>query len=228
MLSRKAVKPLVLLGEEVLPDGSRLTLHQRDADFMILLDKQPLMTSRVRGSEEDLATLGCVEARKRPSATVLVGGLGMGFTLRAALDVLPAGATVVVAELSKSVVEWNRGPLGPLAGNPMDDPRVRIELGDVATIIKKGKGRFDAMLLDVDNGPDALTQVSNAGLYGHAGLLSANAALKVGGTYALWSAGPSQSFERSLERAGFRPKTHPCRARAGVGTKKHVVFIGQK
>lgn len=198
---------------------------------MILLDKQPLMTSRVRGSEEDLATLGCAEAKKRTAPTVLVGGLGMGFTLRAALDVLPPQASVVVAELSKSVVEWNRGVLGPLAGNPMDDPRVSIELGDVATIIKKGKangGRFDAMLLDVDNGPDALTQTSNATLYGHAGLLSAHAALKPGGTYALWSAGHAQSFEKALEKAGFRPKTHPCRARPGAGTKRHVVFIGQK
>lgn len=222
------MKPLVLLGEEILPDGSHLTLHQRDQDYMILLDKQPLMTSRMRGSEEDLSALGCVEARKRTSPTVLVGGLGMGFTLRAALDILPPGATVVVAELSKSVVEWNKGVLGPLAGNPMDDARVRIELGDVGTIIKKGKGRFDAMLLDVDNGPDALTQTSNASLYGHTGLLQAHASLKPGGTYALWSAGHAQSFEKCLERAGFKPKTHPVRARPGVGTKKHVIFIGQK
>lgn len=146
------MKPWELLGEARTPDGTALALTRRDREYVILANGKSLMSSRMHGSEEALATLACRRLRA-PEPCVLVGGLGMGFTLRATLDLLPPGATVVVAELVPAVVEWNRGPLGPLAGHPLDDRRVRIEVGDVAAALRSNPGRFDAVLLDVDNGP---------------------------------------------------------------------------
>ena len=219
--------PWELLGEARTPEGTHMTLTRRGSEYMILADGKDLMSSRMRGSEEELARLGCECARKLEAPCVLVGGLGMGFTLRATLDVLPSEATVVVAELMEAVVDWNRGPLAPLAQRPLEDRRVRVELGDVANTLREGIGRFDAVLLDVDNGPAAFTQTSNAGLYDNAGLLMLRAALRPAGLLAVWSAWDDRKFEHRLRHHGFTVETHHVRARLQKGGPRHTIFVGR-
>jgi spermidine synthase len=158
---------------------------------------------------------------------VLVGGLGMGYTLRAALDHLPADASVVVTELIPAVVEWNRGPLGPLADHPLRDQRVQIETGDVIGTLRTGTGRFDAVLLDVDNGPDAFTESSNASIYNDRGIASIRAALKPGGVVAVWSAWEDRRFEQRLKWAGFKVEVQRVRARLKKGGPRHTIFLGR-
>ena len=159
---------------------------------------------------------------------MLVGGLGMGFTLRATLDLLPPDATVVVAELVPAVVEWNRGPLGPLAGHPLKDPRVRVEVGDVGgDASRRARERFDAILLDVDNGPAAFTAAHNAGLYDNAGVAAARAALRSGGVLAVWSAWEDRKFEQRLRYAGFTVEVERVRARLKKGGPRHTIFLGR-
>src|SRR5258707_7647313 len=165
-----------------------MKLVRRDDEYIILADGAILMSSRMHGSEEALATLGCERARTLERPSVLIGGLGMGFTLRATLDLLPSDATVVVAELVPAVVEWNRGPLGPLAKEPLKDRRVRVETGDVAVTLSSRLGQFDAVLLDVDNGPTAFTATNNAALYDNRGIAAARAAIKTEVDLAVWSA----------------------------------------
>ena len=157
---------------------------------------------------------------------MLVGGLGMGFTLRATLDLLPHDATVVVAELVAAVVEWNRGPLGPLAGHPLKDPRVQIQVGDVAATVRANRQRFDAMLLDVDNGPAAFTASHNTSLYDDAGLAAARAALMPDGVLAVWSAWEDRRFEQRLRHAGFTVTVERVRARLKKGGPRHTIFLG--
>ncbi|HVB58297.1 MAG TPA: hypothetical protein VNE63_17960, partial [Candidatus Acidoferrales bacterium] len=159
------VKPLELLGQARSRDGTVLKLIRRSDEYIILANGKSLMSSRMHGSEEALATFACREARALEQPSVLIGGLGMGFTLRATLDLLPPDAMVVVAELAPAVVDWNRGPLGLLAGEPLKDTRVRVEIDDVAVTLSSRLGQFDAVLLDVDNGPAAFTASNNAGLY---------------------------------------------------------------
>ena len=159
---------------------------------------------------------------------VLVGGLGMGFTLRATLDHLPAAASVVVAELLPAVVEWNRGPLGPLAGHPLKDRRVRVELGDVAAALRSSVDAFDAVLLDVDNGPAAFATSGNAALYNDAGLAAARTSLKKEGVLAVWSARDDRKFEQRLRYAGFRVEVERVRGRLKKGGPKHTIFIGRR
>lgn len=185
-----------------------------------------LMSSRMHGSEQALAALAFRRMRA-PDACVLVGGLGMGFTLRAALDLLPGDATVVVAELVPAVVEWNRGSLGSLAGNPLRDTRVRVEIGDVADTLRSSPGRFDAVLLDVDNGPDAFTATTNARLYNDHGLAAARAALKPDGVLAVWSAWEDRKFEQRLRYAGFTVHVERVRGRLKKGGPKHTIFIAK-
>ena len=218
--------PWELLGEARTPDGNAMTLARRGSEYMIMADGKDLMSSRMKGSEEALASIGCDRARKLESPCVLVGGLGMGFTLRATLDLLPADATVVVAELMPAVVEWNRGPLGPLAKHPLQDKRVRVEVGDVAVLLRK-RGRFDAVLLDVDNGPVAFTQTANAGLYDNAGLAMMHAALRPAGVLAVWSAWDDRKFEHRLRHHGFVVETHHVRARLKQGGPRHTIFVGR-
>jgi spermidine synthase len=177
------VKRWEVLGRTRTPDGSELTLTRHTSEYVILINGQILMSSRMHGSEEALAVLGCQRARTLDAPRVLVGGLGLGLTRRAALDILPPTALVKVAELVPAVLEWNRGPLGTLARRPLDDARVRIEDGDVATTMLSNRGRFDAVHIDVDNGPLALTAYSNAGLYDSEGIALALVAP------AWWSAG---------------------------------------
>jgi spermidine synthase len=222
------LKPFEVLGEILTPDGTVMKLTRRDREYTILADEKSLMSSQMHGSEEALATFACERARKREQSCVLVGGLGMGFTLRATLDVLPPDATVVVAELVPAVVEWNRGPLGPLAGYPLEDKRVRVEVGDVAATLRSGTARFDAVLLDVDNGPTALTASGNAWLYDDRGIASAYEALKTNGVLAVWSAREDRKFEHRLRYGGFAVKTQRVRGRLKKGGPWHTIFLGHK
>ncbi len=219
--------PWELLGEARTPEGTHMTLTRRGNEYMILADGKDLMSSRMKGSEEELARVGCDQARKVENACVLVGGLGMGFTLRATLDVMPKDATVVVAELMPAVVEWNRGPLASLANKPLDDRRTQVEVGDVAVLLRKSRARFDAILLDVDNGPVAFTQEANAGLYDNAGLLMIKEALRPGGVLAVWSAWDDRKFEHRLRHHGFTLETHRVRARLRQGGPRHTIFVGR-
>jgi spermidine synthase len=220
------VKPWELLGQTRAPDGADLSLTLRSGEYVILANGKSLMSSRMHGSEEALATFACARIRGRAEPRVLVGGLGMGFTLRATLDHLPPDATVVVAELLPAVVEWNRGPLGPLAGHPLKDRRVRVEPGDVAVTLRASARTFDAILLDVDNGPDAFATSGNAALYSDAGLAAARDALREGGVLAVWSAREDRRFEQRLKYAGFRVEVERVRARLEKGGPRHTIFLG--
>src|SRR5215510_12478432 len=173
-----------------MPGGGALRLLQHGRDFAIKLDRHELMNSRLHGSEEALATLACARIASHARPRILIGGLGMGFTLRAALDALGAGAQVVVAELVPAVVAWNRGPLAALSGHSLDDARVSVRAADVGSVIRAEEAAYDAILLDVDNGPEALTRDANDRLYDPGGLGAAHAALRPGGVLAVWSAGP--------------------------------------
>jgi len=197
------VKPWEVLGRTRTPDGTELTLIRHPSEYLILANGQSLMSSRRHSSEDALAVLGCDRARTLARPRVLIGGLGMGFTLRAALDILPPAARIVVAELVPAVLAWNHGPLGALAKHPLDDPRVRIEEGDVGATMRSSPGRFDAVLLDVDNGPTALTASSNAGLYDSEGVAAARASLRPGGVLAVWSVKVDRGFEQRLRAGGF-------------------------
>ena len=184
----------------------------------------------VRYYREVLPRAGIAPGRVRTmdEPCVLVGGLGMGFTLRATLDVLPPDAVVIVAEIVPAVVEWNRGPLGPLAGQPLKDRRVRVDVGDVAVTLSSGPGRFDAVLLDVDNSPAAFTSSDNARLYDDRGLAAARAALKIGGVLAVWSARDDRKFEQRLRYGGFTVEVERVRARLKKGGPHHTIFLGHK
>jgi spermidine synthase len=222
------VKPWELLGETCTPDDAHVRLMRHSGEYVILANGKSLMSSRMHGSEEALATLACRRARTLTEPCVLVGGLGMGFTLRATLDLLPRDATVVVAELLPAVVEWNRGPLGPLAEHPLKDRRVHVDVGDVAATLRSSAGRFDAVVLDVDNGPDAFTVSNNAGLYTDRGLASVRAALTIGGVLAVWSAWEDRKFEQRLRYGGFDVEVERVRARQKKGGSRHTIFLGYK
>ena len=213
-----------LLGETRAPDGTHMALMRHDRELIILAGGKPLMSSRMHGSEQALATLGC-RALPLEEPCVLVGGLGMGFTLRATLDLLPPDATVIVAELVPAVVEWNRGALGPLADHPLQDGRVEVEVADVGQVLRASAGRFDAVLLDVDNGPDAFTAAGNVSLYDDRGLAAARAALRPGGTLAVWSAWEDRRFEQRLRHAGFTVRIERVRARLKAGGPRHTIFL---
>jgi spermidine synthase len=216
-----------LLGETRTPDGGSLTLTRHDREYVIMADGRSLMSSRMHGSEQALATLALRRIRAAEPA-VLVGGLGMGFTLRATLDLLVPSATVVVAELVPAVVEWNRGPLAALADEPLRDTRVRMEIGDVADTLEASRNRFDAVLLDVDNGPDAFTSSTNARLYTDQGLATAREALKPGGVLAVWSAWEQRRFEQRLRHAGFSVTVERVRGRLEKGGPMHTIFLATR
>jgi spermidine synthase len=221
------VKPLDLLGEAQAPDGTTITLARHGREYIILAAGKPLMSSRMHGSEQALATFGCRHVP--PTAPrVLVGGLGMGFTLRATLDLLPPDAVVVVAELVPAIVEWNRGPLGPLADHPLEDSRVRVEVRDAGRTLIESIAMFDAILLDVDNGPAAFTAAGNRSLYSDAGLAAARKALRPGGVLAVWSAWEDRKFEQRLRYGGFEVSVEHVRARLKQGGPRHTIFIGRR
>jgi spermidine synthase len=222
------VKPFELLGQTFSPGGMDMKLVRRGDEYILLVDGAILMSSRMHGSEEALATFACQGVRTLERPSVLIGGLGMGFTLRAALDLLPQDATVVVAELVPAVVEWNRGPLGPLAKHPLKDQRVRVETGDVVVTLSARLGQFDAVLLDVDNGPTAFTASNNAGLYDNRGIAAARAALKAEGVLAVWAAQDDRKFEQRLRDGGFDVRVRRPRGRLKKSGPRHTIFLSHK
>lgn len=212
------------------PGGSDVTLNRHGADLIILANGKSLMSSRAHGSEEALATIGCVRAKALAEPVVLIGGLGMGFTLRATLDLLPPGATIFVAELLGAVVRWNTppdGPLSHLAKFPLADPRVTIVEGDALATLRANVGRYDAVLMDVDNGPSAFSQEGNAALYDNGGVALMRRALAPHGVLAVWSAQEDRRYEHRLRHAGFRVRTERVRARLKGGGSRHVIFVGE-
>jgi spermidine synthase len=219
------MKPWVKLAEAETPGGSCLTLQQRDREYVIAVDGKQLMSSRMHASEESLAEVGCEALSEHARPCVLIGGLGMGFTLRAALDRLPRQAEVVVAELVPALVEWNRGPLAALAGRPLFDRRVDVVEEDVVYTLRKHVARFDAVLLDVDNGPRGLTDAKNDRIYGEHGLASAKASLAPGGKLVVWSAGEDARFVKRLEQCGFTVEVRRVKGRAARGAPTHVLFV---
>lgn len=213
------------LDTAAIPGGGELRLKRRGAEYSIMLGTNELMNSRLSGSEEALATLALARLGEGAPA-VLIGGLGMGFTLRAALGALPPGARVTVAELVPAVVAWARGPMAGIFAGSLDDPRVGVREGDVGEAIAAARGAYDAILLDVDNGPEGLTMAGNDALYGPGGLGAALRALRPGGVLAVWSAAPDRAFETRLRRAGFAVETHTVRAHRGRGGARHVIWLG--
>jgi predicted methyltransferase len=211
----------------VAGEDAPLVLLQHDREFVIRIGPHALMGSAAHGSEEVLAEIALAPLAARGSARVLIGGLGMGFTLAAALRQLPPGATVIVSELFTAVVEWNRGPLAHLAGRPLEDPRVTVREGDVAVAIREQAATFDAILLDVDNGPDGLTRASNDRLYSLDGLRAALRALKAGGVLGVWSVAPDRAFSRRLVGAGFGVKEVTAGARGAKGGR-HMLWLATR
>lgn len=249
------MKPFELLAHAQSPDGTAIELKRRDDEYVILAGGRHLMSSRTHASEESLAAFGCrhitaspqLTAKNQPTSyrpTILIGGLGMGYTLRAALDLLPPRASVIVAELIPEIVDWNRGPLAHLAANPLADPRVRIEIVDVAALLSRPAKaansaraaqadrpaplpEFDSILLDVDNAPAAFTDSANDHLYSPSGLAAAHASLTPGGTLALWSAHEDRQFTHRLRAANFTVHLEHTRAHANKGPR-HTIYLAQK
>jgi spermidine synthase len=223
------MRPFETLETFTTPDGHRLSLHRRGGDFFIDLDGHELMSTRVHGSESALAELACARlppAGRRRTRRVLIGGLGLGFTLVAALKALPENAEVVVAEVFPCVVEWHRRHLQAL-GVPLDDPRLRVHVGDVGGLLDAGPaGRYDAVLLDTDNGPAATCLAANASLYDDAGIERIRRSLGPGGILAVWSAHPDARFEKRLRRHGFAVATETVRGHRGKGAR-HVIFLAK-
>ncbi|QFY62651.1 hypothetical protein FZ934_19910 (plasmid) [Rhizobium grahamii] len=220
--------PWIELDSAAIPgEQGNLRLKQRGQEFSIMLGSNELMNSRLSGSEEALATRSFDLFKDRRRPTMLIGGLGMGFTLRAALGVLPEDAAIVVAELIPAVVAWARGPMASVFNGCLDDPRVAIHEGDVAELISSSKRKFDAILLDVDNGPDGLTRRSNDQLYSFNGLRAAKNALRPGGILAVWSSGPDESFTRRLRDCGFAVDVVNTRANGKRGGARHVIWLAK-
>jgi spermidine synthase len=217
--------PWVQLDTADVPGGEgTLTLMQRGGEFSIRAGAIVLMSSRMSGSEIALAELACERLRGRRNCRMLIGGYGMGFTLRAALAGLGADAQVVVAELVPAIIGWARGPMAELTADSLADPRVRLREADVGDLIASAKAGFDAILLDVDNGPDSVSRAKNDRLYDMRGLETARRALRPGGVLAVWSAAPNAAFANRLARAGFAVEEIEARAHKGRGMR-HIVWI---
>ena len=222
------MKPRQLVGTTAVPGTTdELRLFRRGDDFMIVVGREELMSSRMSGSEEALAEMTLARLRGETAPRLLIGGYGMGFTLRAALRLLPADAEVVVAELVPEIIAWARGPMAALTAGCLDDPRVRVTDRDVGACIAEARGAYDALLLDVDNGPDALTHPGNAGLYSNAGLAAAKAALRPGGMLGVWSAAPDPAFKRRLIQCGFDVDEVTVRARSNGKGPRHTIWFAR-
>jgi len=220
--------PWKLLDSAPVPASDAvLRLYQRGAEFSIRVDSRELMNSRVHGSEDKLAELACARIADRRRPRLLIGGLGMGYTLAAALHRLGPGAQVVVAELVPAVVAWNRGPLAHLAGRPLQDHRVTVREVDVIRSLEEGPQCYDAVVLDVDNGPASLTVQSNDRLYARAGLDAACAALRPKGVLAIWSVGPDRPFTQRLRRVGFAVNEVRVPARGARGGRPFTLWIAE-
>lgn len=219
--------PRELLGTAQIPGGDDLKLYRHGADFMIVLDRNELMNSRMSGSEEALAVMTCQRLRGGTAPHLLIGGYGMGFTLRAALAELDPNARLTVAELVPEIITWARGPMADLTAGCLDDPRVKLESQDVANLIAANHNSYDAILLDVDNGPDGLTRAQNDQLYSRGGLALAKAALKPGGILAIWSAAPDPGFVKRLRSSGFTVDEVQVRARSNGKGPRHIIWFAK-
>jgi spermidine synthase len=217
--------PLELIATAKAPEGEELRLMRRGKDFMIVLDRNELMNSRMSGSEESLATMTAERLGVRAGQNWLIGGYGMGFTLRAALAALGPHATLTVAELVPEIVAWARGPMAELTAGCLDDPRVTVVVADVADLIARTRGSYDAILLDVDNGPDGLVRPVNDRLYNPAGLAAARAALNPGGVLAVWSAAKDAVFANRLRKAGYAVDEVQVRARSNGKGARHTIWF---
>ena len=215
--------PRELIGVAEVPGGPPLRLVRHGRDFIIMLERNELMSSRMSGSEAALGTLTCERMAVRPATRILVGGYGMGFTLRAVLDHVASDATVVVAELVPEIIAWARDPMEALTGDCLDDPRVEVRIQDVADAIREGG--WDAILLDVDNGPDGLTRDANDRLYSAPGLAATHAALRPGGVLAVWSAANDAAFHRRLDKSGFSVEEMRIRARENGKGPIHTIWF---
>jgi spermidine synthase len=220
------MNPWKLLDSAQVPgsDG-QLHLYQRVEEFSIRIDRYELMNSRVYASEDALSELGCARIKERSKARVLIGGLGMGYSLKTALAELRPDAEVVVAELVPALVTWNRELLGHLAGHPLRDRRVKVREEDVARVIAERKRAYDAILLDVDNGPEGLTRKANDKIYARNGLLAARAALREGGVLGVWSSSPDRAFVRRLNQAEFEVEEVMVRARGKGQGARHTIWL---
>jgi spermidine synthase len=221
--------PWKLLASAQVPDGGgELRLYQRGQEFSIRAEGLELMNSRAHSSEEALADLSCAHLTKRPKVRVLVGGLGMGFTLRSALQKLGADAQLLVAELVPAVVRWNQEQLGHLAGYPLNDPRVEVQAVDVIKLLRAARSAYDAILLDVDNGPEGFTRAANDWLYRAEGLATIQRAMRPKGVLGVWSAGRNPAFATRLARAGFSVEEVARKARGERGGSRHTIWLATK
>ena len=223
------VIPWTLIDTTIMPDGGgELRLKQRGSEFSIMLGAIELMNSRLSGSEEALARLSHDRIRSHPRPHMLIGGLGMGFTLRAALAELPSDARITVGELVPAVVAWARGPMAEVFAGCLDDPRVSIREGDVGRLIQSATGEYDAILLDVDNGPEGLTRRANDDLYSVAGLRASRTALKPNGVLSVWSSAPDAGFTRRLKEASFAAEELSVRASTKGRGARHMIWMATK
>lgn len=221
--------PWTQLATATTPQGCALRLLRRGAEYSIRLDDgNELMNSRLGGSEEALAALALARLGARPAPRLLIGGLGMGFTLRAAQAAAPADARLIVAEIVPEMVVWASGHMAEVFGDCLVDPRVSVRTADVGEAIAEAPAAYDAILLDVDNGPDALTRADNGALYGDAGLRAAHRALTAGGVLAVWSAAPDQGFSRRLSRCGFAATAHTVRAGRTRRGARHTIWTAMR
>lgn len=222
------MKPRIHLATAPIPGGTDLRLFQHGDDFMIVLDRNELMNSRMSGSEEALAALTCARLGDAQTAHLLIGGYGMGFTLRKALALLGTDAIVTLAELVPEIIDWARGPMAALTAGGLDDDRVRLFPGDVGDLITGVQNRYDAILLDVDNGPDGLVRDANNRIYSKTGLAEARVALRPGGVLAIWSAAPDAAFTNRLKRARFDVEEVVVHARANGKGPRHMIWFAVK
>jgi spermidine synthase len=222
------MKPRVRIATALTPDGGEMVLYQHDCDFSIEINGQELMHSRHHESELELARLGCVHLNGRRAPRILIGGLGLGYTLRQALDMLSPHAQVVVGELLGAVVEWNREFLGELNGQPLGDKRVDLKTGDIVELISRSKSRFDSILLDIDNGPNAMTDSGNRRLYGREGIRACRLALREQGCLAVWSAEPSKKFEQLLMSCSFHVRRFRAPAYKGSKSQSRFVWVASE
>jgi len=222
------MKPRVKIAAARTPDGGEMVLYQHGRDFSIMINGQDLMLSRQHESELALARLGCTHLAGRPAPRILIGGLGMGYTLRQALDMLSRQAQVVVGELLVAVVEWNREFFGELNGRPLGDKRVDLKTGDIVELISRSRSRFDAILLDIDNGPGPMTDSGNRRLYGREGIRACRRALRQQGCLAVWSAEPSKNFEQLLMSCGFQVRRFRVSAYKGNKSPSRFVWVASQ
>lgn len=220
------MKRNILVEESKTPDGKSITLRKRDLDYTIYIDGQELMSTRQYHSEQVLAQVIC-KKYTRPDSQVIIGGLGFGYTLMAALETLPESSSVQVVELMECVIRWNENPELPLGAQHLENPRVKITHSDVLSVLQRTKPRsLDAIILDVDNGPEAMTTNSNQSIYSRNGLMIAKSALRPGGTLGIWSASPCKTFEKAMKATGFRLEVTKVKARANDKGPWHTLFIG--